>query len=66
MNITLIHEIIKKRRKFLKLTQEQLSERAGVSLRSLKLIEYGKGNPTIQQLTKILDILGLKIKVDLK
>ena len=66
MNITLINEIIQKRRKFLKLTQEQLSERAGVSLRSLKLIEYGQGNPTIQQLTKVLDILGLKLKVDLK
>lgn len=66
MDIILINEIIQKRRKFLKLTQEQLAERAGISLRSLKLIEYGQGNPTIRQLSKLLDVLGMKLAVDLK
>lgn len=63
MNIALI---IEKRRKFLKLTQSRLAELAGVSLRSLKAIESGKGNPTISQLAKILDVLGMKITVELQ
>lgn len=59
-------EIIEKRRRFLKLTQQQLAEYAGVSVRSLKLIESGSGNPTILQLTKILEILGMRINIQVK
>ncbi len=58
-----IGEIIKKRRKLLKITQNDLSEISGVSLRSLKDIETGKGNPTIFQLLKILNSLGLKLNI---
>lgn len=58
-----IGEIIKKRRKLLKITQIDLSEISSVSLRSLKDIETGKGNPTISQLLKILNSLGLKLNI---
>lgn len=61
-----IGEIIKKRRKLLKITQNDLSEISGVSLRSLKDIETGKGNPTISQLLKILNSLGLKLNITAK
>ena len=54
---------IKKRRKLLKITQSDLAEISGISLRSLKEIETGKGNPTIEQLQKILNPLGLIIKI---
>jgi y4mF family transcriptional regulator len=57
---------IKKRRKLLKITQNDLAEISEVSIRSLKDIETGKGNPTIIQLLKILDTLGLVIKIKSK
>jgi len=59
---------IKKRRKFLKITQKHLSlsELTGVSLRSLQMIENGQINTTIEQLDKILNVLGLKIKLEIK
>jgi transcriptional regulator with XRE-family HTH domain len=56
-------EVIVKRRKFLGLTQTELAERAGVALRSLKSIELAEGNPTFQQLSKILYILGMKLTI---
>lgn len=59
-------EIISTRRKFLGLNQESLAEMAEVSLRSLKSIEVNTGNPGIKQLTKILDVLGLKIDINIK
>ena len=61
-----IPELIRKRRRFLKLTQAQLAERAEISLRSLKSIENGVGNPTLRQMAKILDILGMNLTVELK
>lgn len=56
--------IIKMRRNLLRISQMDLSEIAGISLRSLKDIEIGKGNPTIEQLKKILDPLGLTIIIE--
>ncbi|HEY5122496.1 MAG TPA: helix-turn-helix domain-containing protein [Ignavibacteria bacterium] len=55
---------IKKRRKLLGIIQPDLAEIAGISLRSLKEIETGKGNPTFIQLLKVLDSLGLRIKIE--
>jgi transcriptional regulator with XRE-family HTH domain len=43
--------------------QKDLSEITGISLRSLIDIESGKGNPSINQLNKILDALGLTLKL---
>jgi transcriptional regulator with XRE-family HTH domain len=57
---------IKKRRKLLKIIQPDLAEIAGISVRSLKEIESGKGNPTLSQLLKLLDAPGLKIIVKSK
>lgn len=57
---------IKKRRKLLGINQVSLAEIAGISLRSLKSIETGKGNPGIEQLTKVLDALGLKLTIGIK
>ena len=57
---------LKKRRETLNVTQEQLAEIAGVGLRTLKQFESGKGNPTLQTLTKLADALGLKLKLEVK
>lgn len=61
-----IGKFIKKRRKYLKLTQINLAEIAGMSRRSLQMLEKGDGNPTFEQLSKILSTLGLEIKISVK
>ena len=58
-----IGQIIKDRRVYLGITQKDLSEIVDISLRSLVDIENGNGNPTIDQLNKTLNALGLTIKI---
>ena len=58
-----IGQIIRERRVFLAITQKDLAEIVGISLRSLVDIENGNGNPTVDQLNKILNALGLIIKI---
>lgn len=58
--------IIKQRRKYLQITQKELAEIVGIGLRSLLDIENGKGNPTIDQLQKITESLGLKLEISIK
>ena len=68
-NIMHQEELIKKlreRREALKVTQEHLAELSGVGLRTLKAIETGKGNPTIDTLTKLAEVLGLKLKLEVR
>lgn len=66
MHIEALVHSIKTRRKNLNVTQEQLADISGVSLRALKQFEGGKGNPTLQTLSKLADALGLEIKLDVK
>ena len=61
-----IGQNIRERRKFLRITQKELSEIVGIGLRSLIDIESGKGNPTIEQLQKIVSALGLTIEIKVK
>ena len=56
---------LRTRRKLLGLTQRELSEYAEISINTLTKIERGEGNPTINVLIKILDILGLKLTADI-
>lgn len=63
------HELIqtlKERREALNVTQEHLAELSGVGLRTLKSIETGKGNPTIDTLAKLADVLGLELKLEVR
>ena len=57
---------IKERRNSLDFTQESLAELSGVGLRTLKQFESGKGNPTLNTLQKLADILGLQISLKIK
>lgn len=66
MPIQEIIKIIKERREELGVTQEQLADLAEIGLRTLKNIESGKGNPTLLTLVKVIDVLGLEIKIDVK
>lgn len=60
------YNIIKERRSILGLTQQDLAEYTGLSVRIIKSIESGKGNPSMSTLSKIADILGLEIIMKVK
>ncbi len=57
---------LKDRREALKVNQEYLAELSGVSLRTLKAIESGKGNPTLDTLNKLAEVLGMELKLEVK
>lgn len=59
-------ETIKERRESLRLNQQMLSDLSDVSLRTIKQFESGKGNPTIETLRKIADVLGFELCLTLK
>lgn len=56
-----IGQILRARRKLLRLRQRDLAELAGVALRGLTAIESGRGNPTLTQLSEIASVLGLEV-----
>jgi len=61
-----LKDVMKQRRKMLLLTQQDLAEMAQVGLATIKDIERGKGNPSLNTVKKILDILGIEIEYRIK
>ena len=57
---------IKERRKELGSTQPLLAEIADVSKNTIYKLERGTGNPSIRILDKLLEVLGLELKVVVK
>lgn len=66
MHIPDLIKTIKERRKALGVNQKQLSELTDIGLRTIKGLESGKTNPTLNTLVAILDVLGLKLEVKTK
>ena len=61
-----IGEFIRERRDILKIQQTDLAEISGVALRTIIIIESGKGNPSINTLQKIGSVLGLELELKVK
>ncbi len=61
-----IIETLKKRRITLQVNQETLALLSGVSLRTVKQFESRKGNPTLETIQKLADVLGLEIRLEIK
>jgi transcriptional regulator with XRE-family HTH domain len=59
-------EFLRNRRELLGLLQPDLAAIAGISRRTIQLVENGNGNPSLETLVKIADSLGLAITVKLK
>lgn len=57
---------MKLRREVLNLSQQDLSEMAGISLSTVKDIERGKGNPSLSTVDKILEVLGIEIEYKIR
>jgi len=66
MVVKRIGEAIKARRKELGITQPHLAELAGVSVNTLYKFERGQGNPSLEVVYKITEVLGLDIKLEVK
>ncbi|MEI7983520.1 MAG: helix-turn-helix transcriptional regulator [Bacteroidota bacterium] len=66
MHFEELSKTIKGRREALHVTQETLSELAGVGLRTINQFESGKGNPTLKTLQKLADVLGMEVCLHLK
>lgn len=61
-----LKDALKERRSQLNLSQSDLAEMADVSLATVKDIERGKGNPSIRTVEKLLTVLGMEIKYQLR
>ena len=61
-----IYGKIKERRSLLGITQQDLADISGVGLRTIKGIETNKENPSVNTLSKILDVLGMELNVKIK
>ena len=57
---------IKNRRKELGITQPHLAELAKLSVNTLYKLERGQGNPSLEVLNKLAEILGMELKFDVK
>lgn len=66
MDLNEIGQIIKERRRYLKVDQSTLAELAGISINTLVTLERGTSNPRLDTILKIADILGLQISMSLK
>lgn len=56
-------KIIREKRQLLRLTQQKVADSAGISLRTIKLIENESGNPSLSTITKICQVLGLEVVI---
>lgn len=66
MLATTIGESIKSRRKELGITQPHLAELAQVSTNTLYKLERGQGNPSLEVLNKLAEVLGMELKLEVK
>ena len=66
MLVRALGERIKKRRKELSITQPHLAELANISTNTLYKLERGQGNPSLEVLNKLADVLGMEITLEVK
>jgi transcriptional regulator with XRE-family HTH domain len=54
---------LRERRETLDITQVDLAEMSGVSVRTIAAIEKGTGNPSIATVCKLLDVMGADLEM---
>jgi len=59
-------ETIRNRRKELNITQPHLAELAQVSTNTLYKLERGQGNPSLEVLNKLAEVLGMELTMKVK
>ena len=48
------------------ISQQDLADFSGVGISTIKDLERGVGNPSLQTLTKILEVVGMEIVLQVK
>lgn len=66
MLVKQLGETIRKRRKELRITQPHLAELAEISTNTLYKLERGQGNPSLDVLNKLTEVLGMVLIIDVK
>jgi transcriptional regulator with XRE-family HTH domain len=61
-----IGEMLKARRQFLHLTQEDMEELCSINKKTIQQVEMGKGNPSMETLGKLASTLGMELLVQVK
>ena len=61
-----IGQIIKARRRELGLTQNTLALLSQVGINTIVSIERGSKSPSVETLTKVADVLGLDLRLEVK
>lgn len=59
-------EAIKNRRKELDITQPHLAELAQISTNTLYKLEKGQGNPSLDVINKLAEVLGMELTFQVK
>lgn len=59
-------EAIKDRRKELSITQHHLAELSDISVNTLYKLERGQGNPSLEVVNKLAEVLGMELKLEVK
>ena len=59
-------ESVKTRRRELDITQPHLAELAEISVNTLYKLEKGQGNPSLEVLTKLAEVLGMELVFQVK
>ncbi len=59
-------EAIKNRRKELHITQPHLAELAQISVNTLYKLERGQGNPSLDVINKLAEVLGMELAFQVK
>lgn len=66
MLVKQLGEAIRERRKELSITQPHLAELAKLSTNTLYKLERGQGNPSLEVLNKLAEILGMELTIKVK
>ena len=66
MLVGVLGETIRKRRKELGITQPHLAELANISTNTLYKLERGLGNPSLDVLNKLAEVLGMELRLEVK
>lgn len=64
MLVKRIGTAIKHRRKELRITQPHLADLANISTNTLYKLERGQGNPSLDVLNKLAEVLGMELKLE--
>ena len=66
MTVEELGKMIRFRREFLHLRQEDLAEFSGLTIKTIHLVESGTGNPSAETLEKIAIVLGMELSIAVK